>query len=154
MKEFQFKVLNNLLPSNLYLFRIGKSETNKCTECSALDDMMHYIFNCPSSLGIWKQLSRWWHGLSGQEITISEKDVILGLTPRRGKIIMEEQLNLIIMTVKWKIHTNKQMGEGTGWHHIRISIKNMIKTLSFIAHKNHKSEQHSRTWGKIAESLI
>jgi hypothetical protein len=114
---------------------------------------MHYIFSCPASLGIWNQLSVWWHALSGQQITLSERDVILGLAPRQEKTFMEEQLNIIIMAVKWKIHVNKQMGEGTGWHHIHIAIKNMIQTLSFIAHKNQKIEKHNKLWSKISEYL-
>jgi hypothetical protein len=34
LKAFQFKILNNLLPYNLYLSRIGKSKTIKCTHGS------------------------------------------------------------------------------------------------------------------------
>ena len=59
LKAFQFKILNNLLPCNLYLSRIGRSDTNKCSKCDALDDMVHYLYSCPESKAIWEQLSNW-----------------------------------------------------------------------------------------------
>ena len=66
---------------------------------------------------------------------------------------MEDQLNYLILIVKWKIYAKKQMGENIGWNHIKFAIKNMIETLSFIASKNDRAEKHERTWGEVANSL-
>jgi hypothetical protein len=118
-----------------------------------LDDTKHYIFNCRASRLIWDQLTTWWQGLAGQDITITERDAILGLAPRQEKIIMVDQLNYIIMVVKWKIYANKQMGEKTGWIHIKMAIKRLVETLSFIATKNDKAEKHNKLWGQIIEYL-
>jgi hypothetical protein len=153
LKAFQYKVLNSLIPCNLYLSKIGRSNSNTCAECNDLDDMMHYFFNCPTSKHIWRQLSTWWQGLVGQVITITERDVILGLAPRQDKVIMEEQLNHIILNVKWKIYSRKESGESIGWYHILISIRNMIETLGFIAGKNGTTDKHDRFWGEIIDYL-
>jgi hypothetical protein len=45
LKAFQFKVLNNLLPCNLYLARIGKCKSIKCTQCDEIEDITHYLVN-------------------------------------------------------------------------------------------------------------
>jgi hypothetical protein len=153
LKAFQYKILNFLLPCNLYLSRIGRSETDRCSSCNALDDTSHYLFYCPASRLLWDQLSTWWHEIVGQEIIITEIDTILGLAPRQMKIIKEDQLNHIIITVKWKIYANKQLGEKTGWNHIMRAIRTMIETLSYIASKNDKKEKHDTLWGEIAEYL-
>jgi hypothetical protein len=36
LKAFQFKILYNLVPCNLYLKRIGKSDSDKCPKCNQL----------------------------------------------------------------------------------------------------------------------
>jgi hypothetical protein len=46
LKAFQFKILNNLTPCNLYLKRIDRSGTDKCPRCGKLDDIIHYFVEC------------------------------------------------------------------------------------------------------------
>ena len=153
MKAFQFKVLNNLLPCNLYLSRIGKSNTNKCIKCDELEDIMHYLVNCPDSRMIWNQLNLWWKGVAGQDIILTERDIILGLGVRKDKILLKEQLNCIILAIKWKIHASKQMNENFCFRHSISAIRQMLDTLSYIADKNEKSANHNKMWGKITEYL-
>ena len=43
IRTFQFKLLYNLVPTNLYLKRIKKSDTDKCNWCNKLDDTAHYF---------------------------------------------------------------------------------------------------------------
>jgi hypothetical protein len=153
MKAFQFKILNNLLPCNLYLSRIGRSDTNKCTKCDDLEDIMHYLANCPETLIIWNNLSRWWKGVSGQEINFTERDITVGLVSRKDKIVMQYQLNCIILAVKWRIHAKKQMNENFCFFQSLSAIKQMLDTLSYIADKNGKSANHKKLWGTIADHL-
>jgi hypothetical protein len=149
LKAFQFKILNNLLPCNLYLSRIGKSETIKCETCDNIEDIMHYLANCPEVKLIWQQLGQWWRKVSGQEIDIVERDVIVGLGPRRDKIVMQYQLDCIILAVKWKIHAKKQQGENICFFQALTAVKKMLETLSFIAVRNEKSDKYNKTWNRI-----
>jgi hypothetical protein len=153
MKAFQFKILNNLVPCNLYLSRIGKSDTNKCTKCNELEDIMHYLANCPDSSIIWNQVSLWWKGVTGQLINLTEKDITIGIGLEKGNIIMQYQLNCIIMAVKWKIHASKQMNQSFSFPQAMAAIKQMLETLKYIADKNEKSASHLKLWGTIAEHL-
>jgi hypothetical protein len=153
LKAFQFKVLNNLLPCNLYLARIGKCKSIKCTQCDEIEDITHYLVNCPVTRNLWDQLSLWWKDLSGQEVVITERDIILGLGHKNYNIVMQDQLNSILMAVKWKIHAKKQMGEDIHFFQIVTAIKRMIETMNFIAIRNGKSLKHNNTWGAISEHI-
>jgi hypothetical protein len=82
LKAFQYKILYFLIPCNLYLRRIGKSATDKCDKCGNLDDIKHYLAGCPETEQIWSQLSRWWSEMVGKELTITERDIMLGMGPR------------------------------------------------------------------------
>jgi hypothetical protein len=114
---------------------------------------MHYLANCPEVKTIWTQLSRWWKNVSGQEINIEERYIIVGLGPRTEKVVMQYQLNCIILAVKWKIHANKQLGENIRFFQVLKAIKQMLETLSFIAVKNENSSKHNQIWHGIAEHL-
>ena len=111
---------------------------------------MHYLANCPETKLIWQQLSLWWKNVSGQEINIEERDIIVGLGPRRDKIVMQYQLDCIILAVKWKIHAKKQQGENICFFQVLTAIKHMLETLSFIAVRNEKSDKHNQVWNGIA----
>jgi hypothetical protein len=48
IKTFQYKILYNLIPCNLYLKRINKSDTYYCNYCNnnSIDDLNHYLYDC------------------------------------------------------------------------------------------------------------
>jgi hypothetical protein len=153
LKSFQFKILNDLIPCNLYLKRIGKSDTDRCPKCNLLEDITHYLSECPSTKSTWQQLMRWWKGVTEQEVVLTTRDIILGLSQRTEKIIMKEQLDDIIMTTKWKIHANKQLGEATCLYQILYNIKSMLQIQKLIANKNTKMTKYNDKWSKIEEYL-
>jgi hypothetical protein len=153
LKAFQYKIIFFLIPCNLYLKRIGKSATDRCGKCNMLDDIKHYLAGCAETLRIWSQLSRWWSEMIGQEIQISEKDIILGLGLRENKLEKEYQLNMIILAVKWKIHATKQSGQSICFYQVLHAIRQMIDTLNFIASKNQKVAKHEALWGEILDFI-
>jgi hypothetical protein len=152
-KAFQFKVLYNLLPCNLYLKRIGKSDTDKCPKCNLLDDQMHYMVECAEVASIWSHLTQWWKVLTNQVITFTSRDIIIGLEQRQEKIAKKMQLDEIILAVKWRIYANNQMGENIGFHHILCSIRNMISIHKLIATRKGKGDKHDGIWGEIESYL-
>jgi hypothetical protein len=153
LKAFQFKILNNLTPCNLYLKRIGKSETDKCPRCQELDDIVHYFVECTEVKLLWNQLTNWWNGITNQNLMISEKDIILGLEERANKLRMHEQLAQIIMAVKWRIYANNQSGETTCFYHILCSIRSMIEIQRLISARKQKVAKHNQLWGEIEDYL-
>jgi hypothetical protein len=153
IKAFQFKLLNNLIPCNLYLSRIGKSDSDKCSFCNELDDIVHYMVECPEVMEIWNHLCRWWEEFSGRNIVLTGRDIIVGLEARENKLSMKYQLNTIILVTKWKIYANKQLGQKTNFVQIRREIEQMISTLEYIASRNHKLARHEETWKRIADYL-
>jgi hypothetical protein len=150
LKAFQFKVLNNLIPCNLYLKRIGKSDTDKCPICNELDDITHFLANCPETALAWKQLERWWNGMTNQNITVDERSIIIG-TEKNGP--MHDQLNQIIMATKWRIYANKLMGQGTCLYQILCAIRNMLNVTKLIAAKNERIQNYTKVWGEIESYL-
>jgi hypothetical protein len=118
-----------------------------------LDDQTHYLVECHEVAAIWKHLSRWWKGLTNQDIVFSTRDIVIGLEQRPYKISMKPQLDEIILAVKWRIHANKQLGENTCFYHILCSIRYMINIQKLIAMRKNKDNQFNIDWGEIADYL-
>jgi hypothetical protein len=153
IKAFQYKILNNLIPCNLYLNRIGKSDTDRCPKCNTLDDQMHYLCKCPEMATIWTNLSRWWRGLTEQEVALSSRDIILGIEQRPFKLLMRSQLDDIVLATKWRIYANKQRGEEITFYQVLCSIRSMISTQKLIASRREQNDKHDETWGQIEDYL-
>jgi hypothetical protein len=154
MRAFQYKIINNLIPCNLYLKRIKRSNTDKCAKCNTLDDLKHYLIECPDTKIIWQHLEGWWKNICNQTITLTNFDIMLGLQPRNDNIKMKDQLNEIILATKWKIHANKQLGDNTNFHHIKMHIKNMLNSLKIIACRREQLQKYEKTWRQIDDHLL
>jgi hypothetical protein len=46
IRSFQYKVLMNLVPCNLYLYRIGQINSHNCNHCGNIDHLTHYFYEC------------------------------------------------------------------------------------------------------------
>jgi hypothetical protein len=78
---------------------------------------------------------------------------MLGLEKRAVKMVMHEQLALIILAAKWKIYVNNQLGQGTCLYQILCSIRYMIEIQKLIAARKNRVVNHNKVWGKIENYL-
>ena len=83
VRAFQYKVLNSILYTNDKLYKIGFSQSNKCTFCNSdLESLYHFLYICPLSRNVCADFEIFWSSISKEEIHLSLQDVILGTTTR------------------------------------------------------------------------
>lgn len=70
--KFNFKLLHNLLPNNLFVSEWNKNIDKYCTYCRELENTKHMIFECLLEENIWKIVS------AILKINIARKDFVLG----------------------------------------------------------------------------
>ena len=81
--SFQYRVLNYILYTNSKLFKINLSLNDKCTVCSSAKEELHHLFfQCSHAQTFWKAFFSWCFELVKENITVSLKDIILGLLNR------------------------------------------------------------------------
>jgi hypothetical protein len=118
-----------------------------------LDDQMHYLVECTEVASIWTQLSRWWKGLTDQEVILTSRDIIIGIEQRPFKLSMKSNLDDIILATKWRIYANKQMGEEIGFYQVLCSIRSMIYIQKLIASRKDRDDKYEQNWGQIEDYL-
>ena len=85
--SFQYRVLIYILYTNTKLFKIGLSLNDKCTFCdSSKEELYHLFFECSHTEIFWKTFSCWCFELVKENITMTSKDIMLGLLNRTDVI--------------------------------------------------------------------
>ena len=150
LQAFQYKILFNLIPCNLYLNRINKSDTDKCDTCKCLDDLPHYFFKCNQTDTFWNNLTKWWKSATNEEINLTEKEIIIGLVQNFKK---NETLNACIILAKWHIYKNKLNGASIFFYKYLCDLKYFLIIEKTIAIRQNKLELYNTKWLKVEEHL-
>ena len=70
--SFQYRVLNFILFTNDKLFKIGLSDSDKCSFCGTYtEDLYHLFSNCSFVQAFWNVFTVWWFDLSGEYLTLT-----------------------------------------------------------------------------------
>ena len=81
--SFQYRMLNFILFTNDKLFKIGLSDSDKCSFCGTYsENLYHLFFNCSTVRAFWNRFTVWWSDLGGENLYLTLKDIIIGLLHR------------------------------------------------------------------------
>ena len=57
LKQFQYKLINNIIVSKEELFKWKRSHTNKCSLCGEMETVQHIYYYCANSKEIWAKVN-------------------------------------------------------------------------------------------------
>jgi hypothetical protein len=147
-RAFQYKILFNLIPCNLYLNRIKRCDTNKCARCQELDDLAHYLYQCAETRIFWNSFTNWWNNKTNDKIKLSEKDVMVGVLDEKGRY---DTLNACIILAKWHIYKNKLNESAIFLYKFLCDLKYYLIIEKTIAIRNQRTTQYNQRWENIEE---
>ncbi len=125
ISEFNYKILNNLLPCQKHLFQWKLSKDPFCMYCNEIQDVKHLLFDCKIIDDIWK--------IIGQinDINILWKDIVLGNN-------FCTEINVLVSTIAFCIYKRWLIDSDTKHKDQHQICNNMtlfiIKELSFRGH--------------------
>ena len=139
--SFQYRLLNFILFTNDKLFKIGLSDSDKCSFCGTYtEDLYHLFFNCSSVRVFWNRFAVWWSDISGENLSLSLKDIIIGFLHRK------DLLNYLIILGKitiWECRKNKIPPKLRLFLH-KVEAKQEVEKI--IAIKNRKLRDFYTRW--------
>ena len=84
IRSFQYKLLNNILFKNTKLFKPGLIESEKCSFCTIYkEDLYHLFYDCSYVRALWKRFCNWWSNLLSENLSLSLKDIVVGISTRK-----------------------------------------------------------------------
>ena len=150
LRAFQYKVLFNLIPCNLYLKRIKRNDTDKCDQCGMLDDQTHYFYECNQNRIFWSGFNKWWMDVTGINIQIDQKIVLVGCLENTECV---DELNACILIAKWHIYRNKLNNELIFFYKYLCELKYALMIEKRIALRSNNMQKFDKTWQKIEEYI-
>jgi hypothetical protein len=150
IRAFQYKLIMNLVPCNLYLYRIGKTDTYKCNYCANIDHISHYFYECIHTRSFWLSLQNWWNNLSGRNDILDKRAAIIGTA---GKNITSDKLNAILQLARWYIYIEKLNLQSPFLYKFLIHLKYKLKTEKFIYLRNNKITKYENLWEDVENYL-
>ena len=131
--SFQYKLLNNILFTNAKLFRIGLIESEKCSFHTIYkEDLYHLFYGCSYLHAFGNRLCNWWTNLKGENLSLSLKDVMVGILNRN------DLLNYLVILGKlciWECRSNKSLPK---FNMFLQKVEAKQETEKVIASKNKK----------------
>ena len=102
LRELNWKVLNNIYPTNILLHKMGLAQTNKCSSCPDLIDFVeHFFFHCPVIKPVWNSVENRFFITVSKNIVISPQDALLGIVEKDGfSSSMIKMINHLILIAK------------------------------------------------------
>ena len=104
MREFQYKVLNNIVLTNERLFKWGLSDSPLCTFCRVVESFEHIFFYCNVTKAFWEAFCSWLGECQFNFQTFSIMDIFFGVFNAEEDLII---LNHLILTAKFYIYKCK-----------------------------------------------
>jgi hypothetical protein len=150
IRAFQYKLLYNLTPCNLYLNRIQRSDTNRCNWCQEIDDTTHFFVSCEELVPFWNSFTQWCQGLLEEDIKFTITDVLIGILNNNMKY---ETINACLIIAKWHIYKDKLNNSRSFFYKFLCELKYYINTEKTIAQKNNKLKNYNAKWLKVEEYL-
>ena len=105
LQYFQFKFINFLIPTNTFLYKIGKKDTEMCFFCNEFPErLIHLFWECEKVIQFWIHVIDWLNSTlcKNNSITLKVKDICFGFSNDPSMLI-----TLIIILAKSFIFNRK-----------------------------------------------
>ena len=81
LRDFKDKVPNYIICTNILLKKLGKVDSDVCSFCNfSTEYLEHLLFVCSLSKEFWNDFRLFWYDVMKEDITLSLKDVIVGVS--------------------------------------------------------------------------
>ena len=84
LKSLAWKILHNIYPSNLLLYKMKIKPSPICSFCDDMDSMEHFFFLCEKVKILWDEVTKEINLYMGLRITLTGKSIILGVNEIMG----------------------------------------------------------------------
>ena len=80
LRLIHWKILHNIFPTNILLYRIGIKNTENCDFCSQKDYIEHFFWHCYKIRSLWDLVEHYIYTRIGKQIHLNPTNVLLGYT--------------------------------------------------------------------------
>jgi len=147
IREFQYKILNNIIFTNQKLFKLKMIESPLCTFCKReTKSLKHLFFNCYVTKFFWEAFCSWLIecSISLQPLTLT--DIVFGIFNVEKDF---DILNHLVLAAKLYIYKCKLNNVNPSLQVYKAKIKGVYQIEKRIATSRNKLTKHFWKWDKL-----
>ena len=153
LRNFQYKLIHNILPDNRLLQKMGVKDDDLCNFCrNTRDSVVHYIWECPTATLYWNNFKIWFESTTSLHINLSLTNVLFG-QQYAGDNIQDAFINYIILIAKHYLHCCKWTDTNPSIDIFKENVKKREKVEKEIAFQSGKIEFHNSKWHTLRHIL-
>ena len=150
LRDFQYRLLANLLVFNVHLKRWSIKSSDNCTFCEKeTETTMHCLVNCDIVRRLWEGIFEHIQlNFPDESINITVQNVILGTVHKRATHV----INLIVLLTKRHVYVSRCRQEKPQLNEVVNLITETQDTEWYIAKKTQKLKKHYKKWDSLSAS--
>ena len=146
-REFQYKLLNRSLATNVLLSKIGIIPSPACTFCGEADESLEHIFvTCHYTKKFWAEVIKWMGNLNIEIEPLSNKDITFGIMHCKRDLFV----NHILLIAKKYIYSCRCNKTKPSIIVLSARIKMIYRLEMLVAKSCNKLPIHFEKWGKYS----
>ena len=100
LRTLQWKILHNIYPTNILLYKMGKVNSSNCDFCGVRDFIEHFFCDCITVRPLWSVLETKIELILGQNFVITEIFKLFGVTAVDVPACFVDKINHLLLLAK------------------------------------------------------
>ena len=143
LKDFQYKILNRILVTNRFLYKIKRKETDKCSYCNTeSESITHLLFGCEKVNEFWKTLKIWLLNNANISLHLDYKTIIFSACS-------QALTHFIIVAAKYYIYKSKFFIKKLSIEGFERYLKIKFLNEQIIAKIHNKTDTFLKKWSNL-----
>ena len=139
---FQYRIINRILATNSFLFKIKKSNSKYCNLCHSEEESIeHILWECNFLQTLLSDFEFFLRDKTGLQIAITKKSFILGFIENNSIV-----QNIIVLWLKYYVYTTRCAEKSLNLQAAISHMKLFYETQKFISYKNGEKEEFDTQW--------
>ena len=144
---FQYKVIHNVLPNQLSLFRAGIAINDTCPLCNAeKQTSIHMLYSCPETTTFWGQFTDWWYQKFKQNLILNECITLYGWHQKSPN---EGVLNYALLLAKYHIFCTSVQTNKLDFDSFLSRLRTKMNILREVSLENKTFNNFQSTWAHL-----
>ena len=125
LRSFQFKLIYDIIPSNLSLYKVSIKDSPRCDHCLFQNEtLVHMFCECPDVKIFWKDVIMWWNTKCPDDINPNSIEILYGYKP---EITSFYALNHYLLIAKYIVYLARNQSEAPSLQVFLALLESKIK---------------------------
>ena len=150
LRSFQFKLIQNIIPTNQHLWKMNIKASPQCEECNfPTETMTHKFYECPPVKLFWKDVLNWWNSKRSENIIPNSNEILYSYKPESTSF---HAFNHYLFMARYYIHLARNKSETPKLEVFIVLLETEIQCEQEIAIKNGNLNKYRNKWTSLCIS--